>query len=432
MDDFFASFRPPTMFSLFPDALGVVLTHIQFDNETMATLARVNRDCYHVVMPFIWTDPPLTNSSFLTPLQCMQAILDLITTRALSAPTREMILRLDMSFIEESLYSTLPENWLLVLLQNAPRLNTLCLSGKRTGAAFVQSQTFRKLANANLIHPGLKNLDLSDCTDIREPALKLIADLFPNLVSLNLCRTSGVTDLAVSLIVDKCQYLETIDLSYARQLTDLGLFSVAKFCRRNLRVLRLNGSLKITNASLTAVAKHCPMIERLFLSECSQITDAALEWIVRSSSSLSLKELELHRCDKVAFGLPLLELLSGKCNVLERLTLTYKQINSQRDDLKLVMEAFRDFKMLHTLAIYEVPEHSPALFFWDLAFQCSRGELLHLNLYRGSFATDYILGNYTVAFEHDQNISNQAVNKFNDRRNGARKATVRLFVDELY
>lgn len=48
MDDFFASFRPPTMFSLFPDAIGIVLTHIQLDNETMATLARVNREvkCY--------------------------------------------------------------------------------------------------------------------------------------------------------------------------------------------------------------------------------------------------------------------------------------------------------------------------------------------------------------------------------------------------
>lgn len=44
MDDFFASFRPPTIFSLFPDAIGVVLTHIQLDNETMATLARVNRE----------------------------------------------------------------------------------------------------------------------------------------------------------------------------------------------------------------------------------------------------------------------------------------------------------------------------------------------------------------------------------------------------
>lgn len=44
MDDFFASFRPPTMFSLFPDALGVVLRHIQLNNETMATLARVNRE----------------------------------------------------------------------------------------------------------------------------------------------------------------------------------------------------------------------------------------------------------------------------------------------------------------------------------------------------------------------------------------------------
>jgi len=188
----------------------------------------------------------------------------------------------------------------------------------------------------------------------------------------------------------------------------------------------------MTNASLLAVAKHCPRIEKLFLGECSRITDSALEWIARSSSSTSLKELELHRCDKIMFGLPLLELLANKCLVLERLTLTYKQINSRRDDLKLVMEAFRNFHNLQSIDIYEMPEHSPALFFWDLAFQASHGHLRAINLYRGSFMTDYILGNYASAPEYDQNITDQSVRKFNDRRNGHNKATVHLFVDDFY
>ncbi|KAF9183246.1 hypothetical protein BGZ51_004168 [Haplosporangium sp. Z 767] len=432
MDPFIAHYRPPSFFSLFPDALAIVVRNVFLTNEDLAVLALVNHECYRAVMPVLWTDPKLSNSFVYTPLQCMQYILESMKNRALHPETMEMIRTLDMSSIEETLYSTLPDNWLLILLQNAPKLHTLCLSGKKTSSPFVQSQAFRKLTAASLVHPGMENLDLSDCTDMREPILKSLAIFFPNLVSLNLCRASGVTDTAVALIVDKCQYLETINLSYCRQLTDLGLFSVAKFCRRNLRVLHLTGNLKMTNASLLAVAKHCPRIEKLFLGECSQITDSAVEWIARSCSSVSLKELELHRCDKIMFGLPLLELLAGKCNVLERITLTYKQINSQRDDLKLVMEAFREFRQLHTIDIFEVPEHSPALFFWDLAFQGSRGKLKTINLYRGSFTTDYILGNYAVAFEHDQNISDFTVRRFNERRNGAHKATVNLFVDDFY
>ncbi|KAG0349787.1 Dynein regulatory complex subunit 6, partial [Gamsiella multidivaricata] len=388
--------------------------------------------CRQVVWPFLWVDPQLNNSSVYTPLQSIQSILDSMKKGALQPETMQMINFLDMSQVEETLYSTLPDDWLLVLLNNAPKLHTLCLSGKKTSSPFVKNQAFRKLANASLVHESMENLDLSECTDIREPTLKSIAAFFPNLVSLNLSRTSGVTDTAVALIVDRCQYLKTIDLSYCRQLTDLGLLSVAKFCRRNLRVLHLTGNLKMTNASLLAVAKHCPQIQKLFLAECSQITDAALEWIARSSSSASLKELELHRCDKVMFGLPLLELLANKCNVLERITLTYKQINSKRDDLKLVMEAFRDFHQLQTIGIYEVPEHSPALFFWDLAFQASRGNLKTINLYRGSFASDYILGTYAVVFEHDQNISDQTVHKFNESRYGVRKAKVNLFMDDIY
>ncbi|KAF9936093.1 Transcription factor COE1, partial [Modicella reniformis] len=374
----------------------------------------------------------LSNSVVYTPLQCIQAILTSMKSRTQQPETTKLINYLDMSQVEETLYSTLPEDWLLTLLIHAPNLHTLCLSGRKTSSPFVQSSTFRKLTNAHMVHGGMENLDLSECTDMREPTLKSLAIFFPNLVSLNLARTSGVTDTAVALIVDKCQYLESINLSYCRQLTDLGLFSVAKFCRRNLRVLNLTGNLKMTNASLMAVAKHCPQIQKLFVGECSQITDSALEWIARSSSSVSLKELELHRCDKVMFGLPLLELLANKCNVLERLTLTYKQINSQRDDLKLVMEAFRNFQQLRTIDIYEVPEHSPALFFWDLAFQASQGNLETINLYRGSFTTDYILGNYAVAFEHDHHISDQTVHRFNERRNGSHKAKVHLFVDENY
>ncbi|KAF9351749.1 hypothetical protein BGX26_010276 [Mortierella sp. AD094] len=352
-------------------------------------------------------------------------------TLALQPSTMQLINLLDMSQVEESLYSSLPEDWLLTILSNAPKLRTLCLSGQKTSSPFVQSQTFRKLANVSMVHLGLENLDLSQCTDIREPTLKSLTVFFPNLVSLTLSRTSGVTDAAVALIVDKCQYLETINLSYCRLVTDLGLLSVAKFCRRNLRVLHLTGNLKISDVSLIAVAKYCPQIKKLYLSECSQITDAAVEWIAQSCSSTSMNELELHRCDRIMFGLPLLNLLANKCKVLQRLTLTYKQINSQRDDLKLVMEAFRDFEQLRSIDIYEVPEHSPALFFWDLAFQACRGNLEKINLYRGSFASDYILGNYAVASEHDQNISDTTVRKFNERKSGLHKATVNLFLDDF-
>ncbi|KAF9585029.1 hypothetical protein BGW38_004211 [Lunasporangiospora selenospora] len=343
-----------------------------------------------------------------------------------------LIHKIDTSEVEETLYSTLPDTWLLTLLQNAPKLHSLCLSGKKTSSPFIQSSVFRRLTAANLTHPVLAHLDLSDCTDVREPMLKSMIFFFPNLISINFTRTSGVTDTALSLIVDKCQDLQVINLSYCRQVTDLGLFAVAKFCRTNLRVLQINGNLKITDASVLAVAKHCLELEKLFIAECNQITDRAMEWIARSSSAEILTELELHRCEKIAFGLPLLELLSKRCHILHRLTLGYKQINARRDDLKMVMEAFRDFKSLETIEVFGVPEHSPAVFFWDLAFQGSGGRLKTINLNRGSFVTDYILGNYANADEYDQNITDQAVQRFNERRSGAKKATVNLFVDDFY
>jgi len=48
---FMAHSRPPTIFSLFPDALAVVIRHVKFTNEALAVLALVNREasCFFLV-----------------------------------------------------------------------------------------------------------------------------------------------------------------------------------------------------------------------------------------------------------------------------------------------------------------------------------------------------------------------------------------------
>lgn len=49
MDSFIIHSRPPSIFSLFPDALAVVIRQHKFTNEALAILALVNREASHLV-----------------------------------------------------------------------------------------------------------------------------------------------------------------------------------------------------------------------------------------------------------------------------------------------------------------------------------------------------------------------------------------------
>jgi hypothetical protein len=66
------------------------------------------------------------------------------------------------------------------------------------------------------------------------------------------------------------------------------------------REVDLSGCGKITNASVTEIARNCPALAMIRLNGCGKITDASMAEIERSCPSLAY--IQLSGCDNITDG----------------------------------------------------------------------------------------------------------------------------------
>ncbi|XP_022969433.1 F-box/LRR-repeat protein 3 isoform X1 [Cucurbita maxima] len=119
------------------------------------------------------------------------------------------------------------------------------------------------------------------------------------LKEVRLDKCLGVTDVGLARIVVGCGRLERLSLKWCLQVSDLG---VELLCKKSfdLRVLDLS-YLKVTNESLRAVAS-LPKLEVLIMVGCLSVDDVGLQYLEHGCPSL--KELDISRCDGITpYGL---------------------------------------------------------------------------------------------------------------------------------
>ncbi len=83
-------------------------------------------------------------------------------------------------------------------------------------------------------------------------------------------------------------YLSTLNLSECVQLNDHAVKRVVESCP-NLRRLDLNNLNNLTEASLQAIALHCPVLEDLYLISCSCFTDESVKQLLKSMPKLFIQ-----------------------------------------------------------------------------------------------------------------------------------------------
>lgn len=66
------------------------------------------------------------------------------------------------------------------------------------------------------------------------------------------------------------------------QVTDVGVRALARCCP--LRVVVLSGANLITDGGVLALARGCPSIKEIYLSGCSQVSRAAVRYLVVSNT----------------------------------------------------------------------------------------------------------------------------------------------------
>ena len=188
--------------------------------------------------------------------------------------------------------------------------------------------------------PDVKELNLSNCVWVDDNYLIKILEKCPSLKSLKVVEDLNVTyrgwgafsltpQLAffdasechqisneeIDLIAVSAPQLTEIHLSHCRQIGDEGILSIAKHCNK-LVFLDLSHIQALTEKGIVDMATYGKKLEYLNLSNCKGVTDQ----VVMELPSLltSLKELEIEGC-------------SISESVLEKVLESYPKLNIVAD-----------------------------------------------------------------------------------------------------
>lgn len=138
----------------------------------------------------------------------------------------------------------------------------------------------------------LQKLLITDCPMITHVGLRSVALNCRDLRSILL---DDVDDAGLRIIAANLTRLEHIDLSSCRKVTDRGLSEVAHCCRK-LKTMNLSGCYKIGESGIWGLCEllHCQELDALDLSGCTYLGDKGL-WAVAKRCP-GLKKLHVSNC----------------------------------------------------------------------------------------------------------------------------------------
>ncbi|XP_065850977.1 uncharacterized protein [Euphorbia lathyris] len=142
----------------------------------------------------------------------------------------------------------------------------------------------------------MKELVLSDCTNLTDSCIKVIAETCPGLRSLDLVNLYKLTDATLGYLANSCQQIQT--LKFCRNtFSDEAIAAFLETSGEPLKELSLNNVAEVGNNTALALARRSRNLEKLDLSWCRKLRDEAVGLIVDSCSSL--KVLKLFGCGQI-------------------------------------------------------------------------------------------------------------------------------------
>ncbi|OUM67725.1 hypothetical protein PIROE2DRAFT_4800, partial [Piromyces sp. E2] len=175
----------------------------------------------------------------------------------------------------------------------------------------------------------IKQLNLLDCWDITDNGLVALSSKLPNLETIDLSNCRKITNVSVISLLQNCPKLSKLSLSYCKNLSS-ELFSNSLIWRK-VKQLNLQRCTGIFDAGFAFwkdqinQEKDDPVIpdffrlKKLNLSDCSFLTDAAINSIADTCSEL--EEISLSFCCALTEEC-ILNLIT-KCKELKVLDLNY-------------------------------------------------------------------------------------------------------------
>ena len=143
----------------------------------------------------------------------------------------------------------------------------------------------------------LIELNISKCKSFVDDALIfIVAKKCINLKILNVS-SCNLGDLSCKYLADEKKGLNVLDLSRNIKIGDNGMIQLLEKIGINLKVIKIEGLMKLTEASFMEVSFRCKHLERLSLSECPGLKDPSLHTLTQTLPKL--KWLDLRYCRNI-------------------------------------------------------------------------------------------------------------------------------------
>ncbi|XP_004288980.1 PREDICTED: uncharacterized protein LOC101312489 [Fragaria vesca subsp. vesca] len=142
----------------------------------------------------------------------------------------------------------------------------------------------------------LKELSLTDCINLTDSSVKVLAETCSGLCALDLFNLHKLTDYSLGYLANGCRAIQT--LKFCRNsFSDEAVAAFLETSGECLKELSLNNITKVGDNTAISLARHSRNLHCLDLSWCRNLTDEALGLIV--DSCLSLKMLKLFGCTQI-------------------------------------------------------------------------------------------------------------------------------------
>lgn len=143
--------------------------------------------------------------------------------------------------------------------------------------------------------PDLREITLVGC-DVTDTSIKHVCAHCPNLETLSvspLGKESNVTDDGLKYVIHNGISLRSLKVSDCPQVLELGVDLLAQCCY-NLVELNLSGFKTITDDTLQTIAAHCTNLETVDVSKCFRVRGAGVNSLV--TSCRRLRTLNVANC----------------------------------------------------------------------------------------------------------------------------------------
>ena len=161
----------------------------------------------------------------------------------------------------------------------------------------------------------LKSINLKGCKQVSSKFVTRMAKYSPLLNKAILDECINITEEGLLPLLTNCPYLQRVAFTGVTNVSDSSIIAaVQAHGLRHLKEINLSGCKQLTDASISAIAANCALLNDLSLSGCSNISPGPINEIAKNCHTL--RTLNVLGCKRIKSDI--LPVLAQYCKVLER------------------------------------------------------------------------------------------------------------------